>query len=75
MIIRNAIDFHISSLVILLPGAIGFGGGLFGEDDLPARLVNVNCTGDELNLIDCPSENQGTRSCESAIAICQCMLL
>ena len=48
---------------------------MFGEDNLPARLVNVNCTGDEISLIDCLSENQGTASCESAIAICQCMLL
>ena len=60
---------------IKLPGAIGLGGGLFGEDNLPPRLTNVNCTGDENNLIDCPSENQGTPSCESAIAICQCKLL
>ena len=65
---------HVS---VISPGAIGLGGRLFSEDDLPPRLTMVNCTGGEPNLQACPSVtgSQEIIRCDSAVVICQCTYL
>lgn len=57
------------------PGAIGLGGRLFGEDNLPPVLTRVSCTGGEANLQECPNvtRSQEILSCDTAIVVCQCM--
>ena len=64
------------ALVVIFPGAIS-GQALFSEENLPAVLSLVRCTGHEERLITCPSSND--TQCgqfDDAGVVCQgCRLL
>ncbi|XP_019861772.1 PREDICTED: neurotrypsin-like [Amphimedon queenslandica] len=38
-------------------------GGLHYDDNIPLHIVNLNCTGNEESIWDCPSSTQGQGSC------------
>ena len=64
--VRSSVDdvknLTISYKVITLLhlGAIAFGSAHFGADVGPIYLDNVNCTGSESNLTDCPHSSTVT---------------
>ena len=59
----------------LSAGAIGLRGGLFSDDSRPVVLEEVNCTGAELSLQECPQTLvSGDVRCDEAGVVCQGLL-
>ena len=57
---------HINFYCLLIPDAQAFSNAFYGQGSGPLYLDNVQCSGSELDLFDCPGDT--TPSCTQADA-------
>ncbi len=53
-------------IVPFVPGSVALSGGSFGEGTGRIWLDNVQCTGNERQLMNCTSSSSGVNSCTHA---------
>ena len=66
---------HFLTVIFFLLGAIAVSSGLFGDDVESSVLYEVDCSGNETEILNCPFSTSGVLSEHSASVICQSMQL